>query len=61
MPKFYVKTVVEYWTEDEFENEEEAEKAGWNYEDWSHSAEVDEITVEELVDYEDEDEEESDS
>jgi len=60
MPKFYVKTVVEYWTEDEFENEEEAEKAGWNYENWSHSAEVDEITVEELADDEDEDDEETD-
>lgn len=58
MPKFYVKTVVEFWTEDEFENEEEAEKAGWNYEDWSHSAEVQEIITEELADDEDEDDEE---
>jgi hypothetical protein len=57
MPKYYVKTVVEYWTEEEFDNEEAAEKAGWNYEDWSHSAEVQEITTEELAD-EDEDDEE---
>lgn len=58
MPMYYVKTVVEYWTEEEFENEEEAEKAGWNYENWSHSAEVDEIIVEELADYEDEEDDE---
>lgn len=59
MAKFYVKTVVEYWTEEEFENEEEAEKAGWNYEDWSHTAEVYEITVEEVADDEDEEDEEA--
>jgi hypothetical protein len=63
MPKYYVKTIVEYWTEEEFDNEEEAEKAGWNYEEWSHSAEVYSIDVEELpeeVEDEEDDFEEAD-
>ena len=58
MPKFYIKTIVEYWTEEEFDTAEEAEKHGWNYEDYSHSAEVYSVDVEELPEEEDEDDEE---
>lgn len=58
MPKYYIKTIVEYWTEEEFDTAEQAEKYGWEYEDYKHSAEVYSIDVEEIEDRELEEEEE---
>jgi hypothetical protein len=48
MPKYFVKTVVEYSNEVEAENEAEAEAIGWKWEDELHYDGVYEITVEEL-------------
>lgn len=56
MPTYNVKVVVEYEYEVEADNEEKAEKMGWEYEDYANWATVDEITVEELEDESEEDE-----
>lgn len=48
MPKFYVKTIVEFSAEVEAENEAEAEAIGWKWEDELHYDGVYDIEVEEL-------------
>lgn len=58
MPTYDVKVVVEYYYEVEADNETEAEKKGWEYEDYAHSGEVYSIEVEEQEDYEQEEDEE---
>lgn len=47
MPTYDVKVIVEYYYEVEADNEAEAEKLGWAYEEYSHSGEVYSIEVEE--------------
>jgi len=47
MPTYDVKVVVEYFYEVEAEDEEQAEKQGWEYENYPFSAEVYSIEVEE--------------
>jgi len=59
MPTYNVKVVVEYEYEVDVENEELAEKEGWNYEEYAHHASVYSIDVEELEDYDEEEEEET--
>ncbi len=53
MPIYDVKVVVEFFYEVEAENEEEAEKLGWHYEDHLYSAEVYSIKVDEQEEDED--------
>lgn len=48
MPNYNVKVVVEYEYEVEADSAEEAEKAGWDYEEYSYTAGVYSIDVEEL-------------
>lgn len=55
MPTFDVKVIVEYNYEVEAETPEEAEEQGWEYEDYSWTAEVYSIEVDEQPE-EDEDE-----
>jgi hypothetical protein len=60
MARHYIKTTVTFVYEsddDEFENEEEAEKFGWNFEDMMYDG-VYSIDVEEFENEEEEDEEE---
>lgn len=45
MPLYDVKVVVEYYYEVEAENFDEAEKAGWDYEDYAHTGEVYSIDI----------------
>lgn len=52
MPTYDLKVIVEYNYEVEAENVEEAEQQGWEYEDYSYTAEVYSIEVDEQ--YEDE-------
>jgi hypothetical protein len=47
MPTFDVKVIVEYNYEVEADNAEEAESMGWEYEDYSYTAEVYSIDVDE--------------
>jgi hypothetical protein len=47
MPMYDLKVIVEYNYEVEAENEAEAKKQGWNYEDYYFNAEVHSINVEE--------------
>jgi hypothetical protein len=47
--------MVEYSYEVEANNETDAEKQGWEYEDYPHSATVDSIEVSELEEEDDED------
>jgi hypothetical protein len=60
MPTYYIKTVVHYEYDVEADNEEEAEKQGWMYEDYPYAASVEDIRVEEQ-DEPEEYEEEKDS
>ena len=55
MPRYQVTTMVEYSYEVEANNETDAEKQGWEYEDYPHSATVDSIEVSELEEEDDED------
>jgi hypothetical protein len=55
MPKYQVTTVVEYIYEVEADNQDDAEKQGWGYEDYPYAATVQTIEVEEVEEYEDED------
>ena len=55
MPKYDVMVTVNYYYEVEADNDAEAEKLGWMYEDHPYSAEVNEITVSEQDKEEDED------
>ncbi len=59
MPTYNVKVIVEYEYEVDVENEELAEKEGWNYEEYAHHASVYSIDVEELENYDEEEEEEA--
>jgi len=56
MPTYNVKVVVEYEYEVDVENEELAEKEGWNYEEYANWGSVYSIDVEELEDYDEEEE-----
>lgn len=50
MATFNVKVIVEYEYEIEADDEEQAEKEGWNYEEYGYAASVYSIDVEELDD-----------
>jgi hypothetical protein len=52
MPKYYVKTIVEFSNEVEAENEAEAEAIGWKWEDELHYDGVYSIDVEEIEEQE---------
>ena len=54
MATFWVKTTVEYEFEIEADSEEQAEREGWNYDDYPFAASVYSIEVEEQEDYDDE-------
>ena len=59
MPYYDVKVIVEYEYQVEAEDEAQAEKEGWNYEEYAHHASVYSIDVEEAWDkYENEEDEE---
>ena len=45
MPRYEVNTVVQIFIEVEADSREEAEKIGWEWEDYLHNAEVDSINV----------------
>ena len=47
MPTYDVRVRVTYYYQVEADNDEEAEKQGWMYEDHPYSAEVEDITVDE--------------
>lgn len=53
MPKFYVKTLVEYFQEVECETEADAEALGWEFDDSNYGGVYD-ITVEEIEEYDNE-------
>jgi hypothetical protein len=59
MATYDVKVIVEYMYEVEADSLEEAEAQGWQYEDYSHFADVYSIDVTQTSD--DEDEEEDDN
>ena len=61
MPRYDVTVMVHYYSEVEADNDAEAEKLGWMYEDHPYSAEVHDITVEEQDEPEEYEEEEEDS
>lgn len=48
MPTYNLKVTVEYEYEVEADSAEEAEKEGWNYDDYSYTGVVYDIDVEEL-------------
>jgi hypothetical protein len=48
MPTYQITTTVVYVYEVDADGEEQAEKLGWQYEDYQHYAEVDSIEVLEL-------------
>lgn len=48
MPTYRLKVTVEYDYEVEADSFDEAEKEGWNYDDYSYTGEVYNIEVEEL-------------
>ena len=54
MPTYDVKVKVTYYYEVEADSDEEAEKQGWMYEDYAHFGEVEDITVEEQEEEDDE-------
>lgn len=54
MALYNIKTVVEYYYEVEADSIEEAEQAGWDYEEYPFSAEVYSIDVEEVDESEEE-------
>ena len=56
MPKFYVKTIVEYSGEVYADSEAEAEEIGWKFDDELGYDGVYSIEVEEIESEEDEDE-----
>ena len=56
MPKFYVKTIVEYSGEVYADSEAEAEEIGWKFDDELGYDGVYSIEVEQMDDEEDEDE-----
>jgi hypothetical protein len=56
MAKYDVKVNVTYFYEVDADSDEEAEKQGWMYENYSHFAEVDEISVYEQQEEDDSDE-----
>jgi len=56
MPTYDVKVNVSYYYEVEADNDEEAEKQGWMYEDYAHFGEVQDITIDEQEDEEEEEE-----
>lgn len=53
MPRYHITTEVSYFYEVEADNEEEAEKQGWMYEDHKYNAEVQHILVNEIEDEDD--------
>jgi hypothetical protein len=55
MPKYEVTVQVEYCYEVEADDQFEAEKQGWEYEDYRYSATVDSIEVKEIEEEEEED------
>lgn len=60
MATYEVKVKVSYAYEVQAEDDIEAEKEGWKYEDYSHFAQVDSIKIEMIEDDEDEFEGEED-
>ena len=58
MATYDVKVIVEYMYEVDVESEEEAQELGWQYEDYSHFAEVYSIETTLISDDEDENEDE---
>ena len=58
MPTYNVKVVVEYEYEVEVDNEELAEKEGWNYEEYANWGSVYSIDVEDITEEDEDDEEE---
>jgi hypothetical protein len=54
MPRYYVKTIVEFSNEVEADSEADAEAMGWDWEDELHYDGVYSIEVEELDDEEEE-------
>lgn len=54
MATYDVKVKVTYFYEVEADSDEEAEKQGWMYEDYAHFAEVEDITVSEQDEEDDE-------
>lgn len=57
MATWNVKVVVEYEYEVEADSYEEAEKQGWEYEEYYYTGQVDSIEVDELDSDEEEDDE----
>jgi hypothetical protein len=54
MPTYDIKVKVTYYYEVEADNDIEAEKQGWMYEDYAHFGEVEDITISEQEDDEEE-------
>lgn len=54
MPRYTVKTIVEFVYEVEADNEVEAEKQGWEWEDYTFNSAVESIDVEEIEEEEEE-------
>ena len=48
MARYNVKVKVTYFYEVEADSDVEAEKQGWMYEDYAHFAEVEDITISEI-------------
>jgi hypothetical protein len=61
MRTYNVKVVVEYEYEVDVENEELAEKEGWNYEEYAHHASVYSIDVEDITEEDEEESEDEDA
>jgi hypothetical protein len=57
MATYNVKVIVHYEYEVECDNEDDAIKQGWNYEDYAHHAEVFSIDADEVEQYEEPEEE----
>lgn len=60
MATYEIEVKVSYMYEVQAEDDMEAEKEGWNYEDYKHFAQVDSIKIEMIEDDEDEFEGEED-
>jgi len=58
MAKYDIEVVVSYMYEVEAEDDIEAEKEGWNYEEYKYFAQVDSIKFEMIEEDDDEEEEE---
>lgn len=56
MATYDIKVTVEYQYEVEADTYEQAEQEGWNYENYSHFAEVYSIEIDEQTEDEEEDE-----